>query len=203
MSNLINNEDSQTYIVQHIVKGFVESGFDNFSVFCDVWDKLNGKTVSEKASYRNQLFGRCQGAFSTFIGLLYPEKRFMERLAGVFGLYLLFETQYQQFIQPIMLTVREFSYLREICDEKLETKGILRYLLKKSAFAFSASSIAVFSPYPEAPPINVPNDKPFHSFYEDSKVEKKVKFPFKPLDLNEIEDEYNRVFIDLIGENLN
>lgn len=141
----------QIYMVQVMMKQFIDKGWDTFDSFCKIWKENNISKIHSYTSFRQLIFGYCQTSISTFIGYCHPKKTAIEQKGGLFGLYLIYSTQFSQVPSPIQLSTLEFTWLKEIAKKFEDCNKIFSSLINSNAFCFVPNENAIFTKYPEAP----------------------------------------------------
>lgn len=198
-----NASFTQNYFAQQIVKEFLDSGGTTFDDFLTVWKNNNGSKIHSLDSPRPLVFGRCQSAFSTFVGLIVYKKQEEYILSGFFGLYLTYRTQNLQVLEPILVTAQEYSIIISKSSLNQITKSIIQYLSNQNAFVITAKSYAIVTPNPRIPPKFVNNERPAYYKIEETKAEKIHRAASKAIELSddttELEAEYGNVMDEIFG----
>ena len=170
-----SNITTQIYTAQSIVKEFVQRKDPDFQSFISVWRDLNGKTIHNFPSPRPLIFGRIQSAYQTFLGFVLFKSKEIEIASGIYGLYLLYETQNGPIKEQIILTSDELLIIQAKVSKLDFLVPILQHLIHSQAFVFSAASYAVRTPRTEYPQKSVLSDRPQYSHIMETKKEKLIK----------------------------
>lgn len=147
----IKHSYKQIYMVQMMMKLFIDKGWGTFESFLEIWKDRKMSNIHYYVSFRHLIFGYCQTTISTFIGYCHPKKRSIEKKGGLFGLYLTYSTQFSQVPSPIQLSTSEFNWLKEIAKEFPECNQIFSSLVKRNAFCFVPNENAILTKFSEVP----------------------------------------------------
>lgn len=133
---------------------------------------MNGSNIHSYDSPRPLVFGRCQAAYSTFLGLVIYKSQENELMAGYFGLYLTYRTQNLQYSEPIIINSQEYAILIKKSDFNELVQKILNFLINHNAFLISPVSYSVKTINPKLSSEFALNDRPNYSQIEETKSEK-------------------------------
>ena len=196
-----DNTYTQTYLVQSIVKCFVQKKNPDFQSFLQIWRDLNGVRIHSLTSPRNLVFGRCQAAYQTFLGYILYKKNEIEIIAGLYGIYIIYETQNLPIKEGILITSDEYVVISQKIKEIDALHPIYKYLVQSSAFVFSAISYAIPTQFTEYPPQVVSSERPQYTLIMESKKEKYIRKhfinPIKPISTEEDEETYKQLMSDI------
>ena len=201
-----DNQYSQTFLAQSIAKVFVEKKNPDFQVFIQVWRQKNGMKIHSLPSPNSLVFGRCQTAYQVFLSLILIKKSDIEIAAGLYGIYLLFETQSLPKKEPILITSDQFIIFKHKITDFHFLHSIFNHLLRSNAFVFSSTSYAIPTQYTEFPPQTVLSEKPPFSHIMQTKRDKYINRKHHPevtqiVSQSDDEASYKALFNELFQTN--
>ena len=170
-----DNRCSQIYLAQSIVQKFVSKRNPDFNSFIEVWKDLNANQIHSLPSPRPLLFGRCQTAYQTFLGFILSKKNELDIIAGLYGIYFLFETQNLPIKEPILITPDQLIVISNKIQKIKCLHAIFKFLLQSKAFLFSGISYEITTQFTEFPPQTVPIERPPFTKIMETKKEKYIK----------------------------
>ena len=170
-----SNVNTQVYLAQTIVKEFVQKRNPDFQIFVEIWRNLDGKKIHDYPSPRSLIFGRIQAAYQTFLGFIVYKSKDLEIISGIYGLYILYQTQNNPLKEQILVTSDELLIIQEKISKFDFLLIIFKYLIQSQAFIFSAVSYIIRTPKTEYPQRTVLSERPQFSQIMETKKEKFIR----------------------------
>lgn len=197
----IKRSHKQIYLVQKMMKLFLDKGWDNFESFIEIWKENNISKIHSYVSFRRLIFGSCQTSISTFIWYCHPTKKIIEKKGGLFGLYLTYKTQFLQVPSPIQISISEFGWLKEIAREFPDCNQIFSSLVKSNAFLFVPNDNVIETKFSEVPStIMIDEFLPLNDAFQRLEIIKGENENYEEdsnENFEELERDYNQIMSEL------
>ena len=196
--------DEQISIVQNLMRDYVQIGWSTFDKFIELWEKNDTIKIHSIDSFRSFIFGPLQTAYSTFIGFCNPNRTNVERKGGLFGLYVSYSTQFASDPAPILMSPKEFKWLKGIAAEFEDCKSMFSHLFRLNAFCFVPNDTAINTKYADCPPpVMVDEYVPFNDAFKrlaKEKFQKKKEIGNDEeleQEIKETKDQYDKLYQEL------
>jgi hypothetical protein len=201
MNPLVRCPDVQIRMTQETVKAFVGKGVDTFESFLSCWAENDSSQIHAGSSPRPLVFSPCQTCYSTFLGFCRPEKRDLEKRAGVFGLYVANATQFCAYPAPILVSAQEMNHVLEFCRSDVECASIISYLLNSGRVIFSSFPVAIETKAALHPPAAVVDDRiASNKLFVTSRESGERRPPGDVEDISALSDQYQQLLGLIRGE---
>lgn len=187
--------DVQIEVAQRVLQAFVDEGSGAYESFIKCWEDAGGMKIHQGSSPRSLQYGHLQTAYSTFIGFCSPKRSYVEKRAGIFGLYITYSTQFCQHPSPILISASEMKDIVSFCKEEGQEicASIINKLLCSDSICFSPFPVRIESPDARFPsPVAVNERMISDSVFEVSKEvnEEKRAGEVEEDNLDSLMDEY-------------